>query len=657
MSSDSRRDWPSLALTTLTTTIGMQTLRLLLPLIVYAYGERPGISSVDLGIYAFATFLGTALAGVAWAALKPRWTLALTAGGLGLLRLAAQFAPSTVVDLALMTAGTVLFLMYLPVAVGVARGRGQAGGADLALGMMLGLALDTTLHGAWRTYDLAWQTDIGSHIVVVALVAAQLAALARSLPPADSIPGPEARLGASLALIALGPFLFLEMGQFQNIARLAALIEVDQPARPQASAFAIVVIANALAVAMVLWIAAYERPAWGRGWPASIVVGALLVVCVSLTPAQPLGTTSWLGLFNAVGVIVGGVLAATMLTLILMRLTEGGEGPRLWRSTLGAFLGMMLFVILSFGYYFGYDLRVPYDNGILPPIGGAGLALIAILAARKLSPNPRQPIDWRPAYAALALVVLPLALAALTPRPGFEEGQGGQLRIVDYNLHQGFDVDGRLGMEALATVMDENDADIVVLQEVSRGWVINGSLDMLGWLSHRLDMPYVFAPAADPVWGNAILSRYPIESVERGALPRGPVAMKRGYVQVRIDYGAAEPVTIIGTHLHHLEGDTAVRVPQVETVLGVWDGAERTLIMGDMNARPGEADVTQFSEAGLLDVYSETGVEDSLTYISSGPYELIDWIFASPDVSFVDFAIPGTTASDHLPLVTTVELP
>jgi endonuclease/exonuclease/phosphatase family metal-dependent hydrolase len=146
-------------------------------------------------------------------------------------------------------------------------------------------------------------------------------------------------------------------------------------------------------------------------------------------------------------------------------------------------------------------------------------------------------------------------------------------------------------------------------------------------------------------------------AVERGALPRGPVALKRGYVQVNIDYGAAQEVTIIGTHLHDPTDDTAIRVPQVETVLDVWDGAERTLIMGDMNARPGEADVMQFSEAGLLDVYSETGTEDSLTFISSDPYELIDWIFVSPDVTFLDFAIPETTASDHLPLVTTVELP
>ena len=362
MSDDSPRDWSGLLLTVLSVTLGMQTLRLFLPLIVYTYGERPGISSVDLGIYAYVTFLGTALAGLAWTLLKPRWALALTAGGMSVLRLVAQFVPDTAVDLPLMTAATVLFLMYLPVAVGVARRRGQAGGAGLALGIMLGLALDTALHGAWRTYDLAWQTDAGSHLVVVALVAAQWYALLRSPPRTDTAPGPEAGVSVSLSLVAIGSFLFLQMLQFQNVARLAALIEIAQPAHPQDGAFAIVVAANAMSVAMVIWIATHGRPAWGRGWPATLAAGALLVVAVSLTPAEPLGSTAWRGVLNSIGLVVGGALSAAMLTLILMRLTGGGEGTGLWRTTLGAFLGMLLFVTLMFGTYVGYDIRLPYDN-------------------------------------------------------------------------------------------------------------------------------------------------------------------------------------------------------------------------------------------------------------------------------------------------------
>ncbi|MBI4758031.1 MAG: hypothetical protein HY783_03375, partial [Chloroflexi bacterium] len=44
-------------LAALTVVFGLQTLRVLLPLIVYHYGVRPGVTSIDMGVYAFGTFL------------------------------------------------------------------------------------------------------------------------------------------------------------------------------------------------------------------------------------------------------------------------------------------------------------------------------------------------------------------------------------------------------------------------------------------------------------------------------------------------------------------------------------------------------------------------------------------------------------------------
>ena len=82
----------------------------------------------------------------------------------------------------------------------------------------------------------------------------------------------------------------------------------------------------------------------------------------------------------------------------------------------------------------------------------------------------------------------------------------GQLpiRIMSYNLHSGFDVTGRLNLEGIAQAIEAEQADVIGLQEVSRGWVLDGSVDMLTWLSQRLNLPYVWAPTADPLWGNAI---------------------------------------------------------------------------------------------------------------------------------------------------------
>ena len=88
----------------------------------------------------------------------------------------------------------------------------------------------------------------------------------------------------------------------------------------------------------------------------------------------------------------------------------------------------------------------------------------------------------------------------------------GPLRLMTYNLHQGFDVDGRLDPAGLAEMIELEQPDVVALQEVSRGWLVTGGLDLHAWLRRRLGLAGRFAGTADPQWGNAVLSRLPLHS-------------------------------------------------------------------------------------------------------------------------------------------------
>jgi len=209
-------------------------------------------------------------------------------------------------------------------------------------------------------------------------------------------------------------------------------------------------------------------------------------------------------------------------------------------------------------------------------------------------------------------------------------------------------------MEALAEVIEQGDADIVALQEVSRGWVINTSLDMLTWLSRRLDMPYLSGPTADPLWGNAILSRYPILEHGQAELPRGGVALRRGYLWARVDVGDGETLLMIATHLHHVEADSQVRQPQVAAIVDFWAGRDRTVILGDMNAEPDAPEVAMYRDAGLRDAFAEAGSGDGFTWRSDHPSVRIDYVWVSPDLQVSDVAILPSTASDHLPVAVTV---
>ncbi|MBU1661611.1 MAG: hypothetical protein KKD28_09080, partial [Chloroflexi bacterium] len=182
----------TLGLPALTMLFGLQTLRVLLPLIVYHYGEQPGVSTIDMGIYALSVFLTAFLAAAVRRLLRPRATLLLTTGGVALLRLAEQFSTNPRLDMLLTVAGTVLFLFFLPVYLGHVRRQREGGTATYALGLLLGLALDTAIHGFAGTYDLSWQPGTLTNLTVLALVLVQLTLLYRgawreSTPPASDV--------------------------------------------------------------------------------------------------------------------------------------------------------------------------------------------------------------------------------------------------------------------------------------------------------------------------------------------------------------------------------------------------------------------------------------------------------------------------------------
>jgi endonuclease/exonuclease/phosphatase family metal-dependent hydrolase len=79
-------------------------------------------------------------------------------------------------------------------------------------------------------------------------------------------------------------------------------------------------------------------------------------------------------------------------------------------------------------------------------------------------------------------------------------GPAPAVRVLSYNLHFGFDIRGWSDLEGIARAIESSGAEVVGLQEVSRGWYVNGSTDMLAWLQRRLRMPHArFAGASDTI--------------------------------------------------------------------------------------------------------------------------------------------------------------
>lgn len=629
--------WVELGLPALTLLLGMQTLRALLPLLVFVLRDRIGWSAIQLGELAFAIFLTGFLPAVLRRLMGLRRLLILTAGGLGLLRLAMQlWSGDPLIDLYLAIPATVLFILFLPAYLGWVR---EGGAERFALGLLLGLTLDAALHGAFGTYDVSWQTGLGSALLTLLLVLVQWGLLVTGLQSAAEPPTTDGPFWPTLVWLAIGPFLFLQMLIFQNLARLTTLTGWIQPL-----AFGWQVLGQAIGLLVAAWVFRQARRGW---WPIVGLLGLGLLVVV--TPASPGG------LLAALLFLIGQVLTAMLLAVILAGLGARSERTGLGRTAVAHGLGMLLFTLFIFLYYSAYDIRLPLSNTVLPPVAALIVGVCAVGAGLALpARSERMAFEWRPALLALLLLVLPLIRLVTWHTPTAIAGDGYPVRLMTFNLHNGFNTKGFLGMEALAQVIEAQQPDVVALQEVSRGWIISGSLDMLTWLSQRLDMPYVFGPTADPVWGNAILSRHPIGEYETRDLPPRDLLLLRGFIWARIDVGAGQQINVIATHYHHITEDSAIRVPQSQAVLDFWDGAGQTALLGDLNAEPGAPEIEMLRQAGFRDVLDLAGIVPGYTYSSEQPYQRIDYIWITPDLSASDVVITSGNASDHLGVAVTV---
>jgi endonuclease/exonuclease/phosphatase family metal-dependent hydrolase len=555
----------------------------------------------------------------------------VSVAGVALVRLALQLVPDPVTRWLLAPVGVVLFLWFVP--LWLARdGRG------LGLALLAGLAADTALVGLFGSWDYAWSIDGWTVALAVALAGAVLWALAAAGDPGPEPEGPPGRAGlaAVLPLAGIGPALFLHALVWQNLGWQAVL-----GGRSQKAVLLLVMVGNlaALAAGTATAVARELR------WPVAGTAIGGLAVAVALGNRAPAGA----------GIL--GQAAAAVLLVVIVRRSVGAAGLSSVSAAWTA--GMGLFVLLVLAYYAAYDVVLPVGNGPLPALAAVLVGLAAAGAMRSgRDRGPRR--DPLPVLAGVVLLAAPLFVWATAPGPvEAAPGPARPVRLMSYNLHFGFDVRGWSDLEGVARAIEASGAEVVGLQEVSRGWYVNGSTDMLAWLQRRLRMPHArFAGASDAIWGNAVLSRYPILSGEVTRLPREGVPLRRNALGVELDLGEGRRLRVVVTHLHHVEGPDGarVRLAQLPRLLEAVAGREATVLMGDLNAEPGSAEIARLRAAGLTDAFTAAGGRpgDERTWPSDRPDRRIDYIWLSADLEATDFAATSSAASDHRGIAVTV---
>lgn len=630
----------TLLLGALTVMFGIQLLRMLFVGMAVYLTQVQEIDPVMVGALGLVVFLCGFLAPIVRRVLGPRNALPVVVGLLSLVWLAEKFVSSIPAGLGLSIAGTILFLWSLPLLFQSIRSTGKADNAAHAvIALLLGLSAETAVKGVFGTVDLSWVQGYGVYIAAVVLFAAQGLLLWRFVSTKNH---QQDHVSAAVAwpYMAIGPALVLQFLVFQNVAHQTALIAWPQPA-----VFAWVLVANLAGVAAAVELMRLDR---GLPWPVLLLLSGGLIAMVS---------TDNSGLAEALDMLVGQVVIAILLASIVRPVSEStgepsGRGVSIWTAA-----GMLVLLILLFVYYASYQIDVLVPQEVIRPLAALLIGLAAVRAAMGRQ-GGGVPVTRVAGVAALLLLLLPLVLLAgwksVTPAPG----DGLPVRVMTYNLRQGFDVHGRHGLEELARVIEAEDPDIVGLQEVSRGWVINGSVDMLEWLSQRLEMDYVWGPAADPAWGNAVLSRHPILKHQNHEMPNNDtLRLDRGLLTVEIDVGGGEKIDVIATHFHSGDEheDSLIRIPQAEAVLGAVNSGRTTVLLGDFNAHPDHPEMQMIADAGFNDALVASGTGgDEFTYPADAPWERIDYVWTSPDLKLRDFSTHVSLASDHLGVAATV---
>lgn len=599
-----RRDF--LAAVVLGVAFGLQCLRALFPSLVYVLKDRMGVSSIGLAVIAIGLF---ALAGFAPPWIQKRSSIraaAMLAGFLAGLRALLQLWPGDPLGFLILAAvGAVVFLALLA----------AIPSPDAARVFLCGASVDLALHALRNTQDLHWESG-ASDAAIVVLAAAALAFAYRANRSAAEFDLSSAP--CSPGLFVWGPFLFLHLELFANVARLSARAG-------SSSEISGAILAASHAVALAILATGSSRN-WK--WMLAASAAAPLAILNSTVP----GSVAFFQMPLAI------VACAILLERSLLRTASSPIRG-------GAFgFGSVLLILLTFAHYADYDLQFPWARLHVWMAAGVLLVLSALRRDAHIE-------SWSPSP---VLAAIPLVLAGVLAISGFrrvgepthaDQPLSESSRIVTFNLHAGFDEMGAFRFRSMMEKLVAEDADVVALQEVSRGWLINGSADLYELARSKIPYPGVFAATVDDDWGNAVFSKAKIQRVEEFPLPPADLALSRAVLAVEL--GAEHPpnsLRVLATHFHHRTPDDSIRLLQSQAVAAKFETQQPGVLLGDFNATPETPPMQLLRNKGW---YEAPMLKGSFTYPSRAPDRRIDTILVCGQVEILDARVASDWGSDH----------
>lgn len=224
-------------------------------------------------------------------------------------------------------------------------------------------------------------------------------------------------------------------------------------------------------------------------------------------------------------------------------------------------------------------------------------------------------------------------------------GQNWQLQIMSYNVRHCAGMDLVVDYDRTATVISQQQPDVVALQELDSMTERSGHRDQLDELASRTGYHPIFGAAIEfdgGQYGVGILSHETPVSTKRIPLPGEE---PRVLLVVEL-----EDYVIACTHLDLEEAQRMASVPLIVDEAQRWQ--KPFLLVGDWNDEPG----SELLE--LMTQYFTVLSSDEATYPADKPTECIDYVaaFNGRAEALESHVIDEPEASDHRPLVVWIRL-
>jgi endonuclease/exonuclease/phosphatase family metal-dependent hydrolase len=581
----------------------------------------------------------------------------LVTGGLAIAAWAVSLPLETRWRMLATGVGCGCFLVYLACHVRQSA-RGAAGqGAALGFGALLSMLL-RSLRSGNLLLDGGWSLVLG---VAVALLALILLLVSRERR--EGVGQPEtaaAKIGFPRSLgLCLGFFsvLFLAYAAFTSPTVIARWGGVSYPA-------VTAVQAGALAVFLGAWLGLpglRERLS-----PVPLLVGnALFILALALTLVSrqpPFSGAPLFPLYAAEPDLAARIAFWALLVLhpvmyadaaiLAGALHASRPSPR--KLALGFGVSAVVFLLLALGQIFTtvYDY-IPVigpwfrDRFWLVTVVPAVIATLSLLLVKRdpsaagaaSSPSPFQP-GWLAAGAIVAGATILLAgLSAARPVPA---PKGDALRVLTYNLQQGYGKNGEKDFERQREVIRGLAPDVIGLQETDTARIAGGNSDLVRWLADGLAMYSYYGPTpVSGTFGVALLSRYPIRNPRTFFMPsRGE---QTACIEAEIAVGD-EWVRVLVTHLDN-DGALAQQRLVIDRASRDAAGAALVVAVGDFNFKTSTEQYRQ--TVAVLDDSWMTAGQRIVDPGAPDPAGRIDHIFVSRNARLVRIRYLPEGPSDH----------